>query len=337
MDILLDLLSFALKLFLVLAGLLVIIAAARGGRKDRDEGAGHLRVRKLNDRWHKAALAMKRALLGKKALKRALEDDKQRRRDAKNPDRPRAYVVDYSGNVRASQNASLSEEVGAILEVARPGESVVVRLKSPGGVVHGYGLAASQLERLRTFGLDLTVVVDEVAASGGYMMAVVAHRIVSAPFAIVGSIGVVAGVPNFHRWLKRRDIDFELMTAGRYKRTVTMFGENTDEGRRKFQDELETAHTLFKSHIAKYRPTLDLDKVGTGEHWYGQEALGLGLVDALGTSDAHLRELGRSRDIFQVEWVPRRRFVDKLGGSIEAGVHRTLDRLWQRSEESRFP
>ncbi len=337
MDILWDLLSFTLKLLLVVIGIIAVLGAiARSSRKG-EAGPGHLRVKKLNERWQKTTAAMKHVLLGRKALKAERLEQKKRVASEAKETRPRAFVLDFSGNIRATQVSGLTEEVSAILEVARPQEEVVVRLKSPGGIVHGYGLAASQLERLRAANLSLTIAIDEVAASGGYMMAVVGSRILSAPFAVVGSIGVVAGFPNFHRFLKRRDIDFELITAGRFKRTITMFGENTDEGRRKFQEELETAHTLFKSHIAQYRPKLDLDLVATGEHWYGREALDLGLVDALGTSEAYLRELGKKADVFHVEWVVRRRLLDRIGGGVEGLVHRVLDRFWERSEETRYP
>ena len=108
-----------------------------------------------------------------------------------------------------------------------------------------YGLAASQMQRIRDKKLKLTVCVDKVAASGGYMMAVVADKIIAAPFAVLGSIGVLAQVPNFHRLLKKHDVDFEMLTAGKYKRTLTMFGENTDKGREKFQEDIEDTHVLF--------------------------------------------------------------------------------------------
>ena len=108
--------------------------------------------------------------------------------------KPRVYVLDFKGSMDAHEVASLREEVTAVLAVATPQDQVVVRLESPGGVVHGYGLAASQLQRLREKQIPLTVAVDKVAASGGYMMACVADKIVAAPFSIIGSIGVVARI-----------------------------------------------------------------------------------------------------------------------------------------------
>ena len=110
-----------------------------------------------------------------------------------------------------------------------------------------------------TIGMNATF--DKVAASGGYMMACIGDRILSAPFAVLGSIGVVAQIPNLHRLLKKHDVDYEVLTAGEYKRTLTVFGENTDKGRQKFQEDLELTHVLFKDFVSRYRPQLDIDQV----------------------------------------------------------------------------
>ncbi|MCC6620288.1 MAG: protease SohB [Deltaproteobacteria bacterium] len=341
MELLGELALFAAKVLLVLVAILLIIGAiARAARRGAsDEAKGDLKLTRMNERWKRTADRMQRAFLGAKAWK-AREKAEKLARKGKPPgadaDKPRTYVLDFDGNLRAAQVVGLREEVTAILGVARKGDEVVVRLKSPGGLVYAYGLAASQLERLRERELRLTVAVDQVAASGGYMMATVAHQIVAAPFAIVGSIGVVAGFPNFHRWLEKRDIDFELMTAGKYKRTMTMFGKNTEEARAKFQAELEETHALFKAHVARTRPTLDLDKVTTGEHWYGTQALGLGLVDRVATSDDLLAERKDERAIWHVQFVPRRRLFDRVTHAVQAGIERAFERVWERSEEQRF-
>ena len=184
----------------------------------------------------------------------------------------------------------MREEVSAVLDVAKDDDEVIVCLENHGGVVHEHGLAASQLARIRDRDIPLTVCVDKVAASGGYLMACVASKIYVAPFAILGSIGVLAQIPNFNRLLDSHGVDFEQVTAGKYKRTVTMFGENTDEDRAKLKEELEDVHALFKAAVSKYRPDLDLDKVATGEHWYGTTALELGLADEIKTSDEFLIE-----------------------------------------------
>lgn len=227
---------------------------------------------------------------------------------------PRLFVLDFHGSIDAKEVASLREEVTAILSVAKAGDEVLLRLETGGGMVHGYGLASSQLDRLKKAGIKLTISVDKVAASGGYMMACVADRIVSAPFAIVGSIGVIAQLPNFHKLLKKNDIEFEQITAGEFKRTLTMFGENSDKAREKFKEEIEATHGLFKNFIAEHRPSLDLESVATGEHWFGQQALSLGLVDDIGTSDDLIREACLQGEVLQVRYVRRKNLTQKLAG-----------------------
>ncbi|HFO2499166.1 TPA: protease SohB [Acinetobacter baumannii] len=224
------------------------------------------------------------------------------------------FVLDFKGDIQASAVENLREEITLILATAKAGrDRVVVRLESPGGMVHGYGLAAAQLVRLRDAGFHLTICVDKVAASGGYMMACIANEIISAPFAVVGSIGVVAQVPNFNRLLKEHNVDFELYTAGQYKRTVTMFGENTPEGKAKFEEELQQTHVLFKHFVEKYRPQLNVDKVATGEHWYGQDALDLNLVDKLQTSNEYLLALLPQHDVYVINTRKKATLGEKLG------------------------
>ncbi|MGJ5569057.1 protease SohB [Acinetobacter baumannii] len=224
------------------------------------------------------------------------------------------FVLDFKGDIQASAVENLREEITLILATAKAGrDRVVVRLESPGGMVHGYGLAAAQLVRLRDAGFHLTICVDKVAASGGYMMACIANEIISAPFAVVGSIGVVAQVPNFNRLLKEHNVDFELYTAGQYKRTVTMFGENTPEGKAKFEEELQQTHVLFKHFVEKYRPQLNVDKVATGEHWYGQDVLDLNLVDKLQTSDEYLLALLPQHDVYVINTRKKATLGEKLG------------------------
>lgn len=246
------------------------------------------------------------------------------------------YVLDFKGDTAASAVENLREEITLILATAKAGrDRVVVRLESPGGMVHGYGLAAAQLVRLRDAGFNLTICVDKVAASGGYMMACIANEIVSAPFAVVGSIGVVAQVPNFNRLLKEKHIDFELYTAGQFKRTVTMFGENTAEGKAKFEQELQQTHELFKHFVEKYRPQLNVEKVATGEHWYGKDALELNLVDKLQTSDEYLLALLPQHEVFVIETRRKPTLGEKLGlqaaqiadGLVPAVMNKVMESL----------
>ncbi len=233
---------------------------------------------------------------------------------ARKKNNQKIYVLDFKGDTAASAVEQLREEITLILATAKAGrDRVVVRLESPGGMVHGYGLAAAQLVRLRDAGFHLTICVDKVAASGGYMMACIGSEIVSAPFAILGSIGVVAQVPNFNRLLKEKNIDFEMYTAGEYKRTVTMFGENTEAGKAKFEEELQQTHVLFKHFVEKYRPQLNVEKVATGEHWYGEDALELNLIDKLETSDEYLLSLLPQHDIYVIQTRKKPTLGEKLG------------------------
>ncbi|QFT55462.1 protease SohB [Microbulbifer sp. THAF38] len=245
-------------------------------------------------------------------------------------ERKRIFVTHFNGDIKASGLSHLREEITAILQVAEAGDEVLLCLESPGGMVANYGLAASQLARVRSAGIQLTIAVDKVAASGGYMMACVADRILAAPFAMLGSIGVLAQLPNFNRLLKRHDVDYELFTAGEFKRTVTMFGENTEEGREKFQSDLEEIHVLFQHFISEYRPKLDVAKVATGEVWFGQKALAMGLVDELKTSDEYLTDCAKHADLFQVEYKEKKNIAKKMGLAAEAGVESALTRLFSK-------
>lgn len=233
---------------------------------------------------------------------------------ARKKNNQKIYVLDFKGDTAASAVDNIREEITLILATAKAGrDRVVVRLESPGGMVHGYGLAAAQLVRLRDAGFHLTICVDKVAASGGYMMACIASEIIAAPFAVVGSIGVVAQVPNFNRLLKEHHVDFELYTAGQFKRTVTMFGENTPEGKAKFEEELQQTHELFKHFVEKYRPQLNVEKVATGEHWYGRDALDLNLVDKLQTSDEYLLSLLPQHDVYVIQTRRKPTLGEKIG------------------------
>ncbi|MFB2538859.1 MULTISPECIES: protease SohB [unclassified Acinetobacter] len=247
-------------------------------------------------------------------LKKQIEKSKAKRKDKNQQKTGNVYVLDFKGDVFVNAVDQLREEITLILSVAKPDQDrVVLRLESPGGAVHGYGLAAAQLVRLRDAGFELIICVDKVAASGGYMMACIANQIISAPFAVVGSIGVVAQLPNFNKLLKKHDIDYEVFTAGEYKRTVTVFGENSDQGKQKFEQELQQTHELFKHFVEKYRPKLNVEQVATGEHWYGEDALKLNLVDELKTSDAYLLDLIEQNDVYLIQTRHKPTLGEKLG------------------------
>lgn len=283
------------------------------------------------DELKEAEKAEKKA---EKAKAKALKAQRKKGEDTESERKPSLYVLHFKGDISASETAALREEISAIVQVAKPNDEVLLCLESPGGVVHGYGLAASQLMRLKQHNIKLTVAVDKVAASGGYMMACVADKIVSAPFAIIGSIGVVAQIPNIHRLLKKHDVDVDVMTAGEYKRTVTMLGENTEKGKQKFQQELEETHQLFKQFVSQNRPHLDVEQVATGEHWFGQQALNLNLVDEIMTSDDLLLQAMKEKPLVGVKYVVKKSLLQKVGKQAEESADNIALRWLKKNERT---
>lgn len=341
--------QFLLDYGLFLAKTITVVAAVAGvvaisvGLSRREHASGGLTVEKLNDRYRSLRRQLQHALLSKAERRGSLKRENKRRkleeqsRHAGAGHRRRVFVVDFKGDIRATAVAALREEISAVIGVATATDEVVVRLENFGGAVHEHGLAASQLMRLREKGIPLTAIVDKGAASGGYLMACVANRIVAAPFAVVGSIGVIAQLPNFHRLLEARGVDFEQVTAGRYKRTVTMFGKNTDEDRAKLREELEEVHALFKQVVTTHRPALDIEAVATGEHWYGSRALELKLVDALETSDDYLHRAAESADVYRVHYRARPTLQQRVLSAVRAGADEAAAWLSQRDQDGRFP
>ncbi|HSX51395.1 MAG TPA: protease SohB [Cellvibrio sp.] len=345
--------------FVAAIGVIIALVVSMGGRNKKSD-KGHIEVTKLNEKFDHLRDSLRDAMLDEeqykefeKAEKKRLKEEKvQKKKAAKEsakskadegadtqadiPAKKRVFVLDFYGDIKASEVESLREEISTVLTLAKPTDEVVVKVESGGGMVHSYGLASSQLARITNKNIPLTVCVDKVAASGGYMMACVANKIVAAPFAILGSIGVVAQLPNFHKILKKNDIDYEMFTAGEYKRTVTMFGENTEKGRAKFVEELEDTHVLFKEFVSEHRPQVDVVKVATGEVWFGLRAKEVNLIDELQTSDEYLFSQAETADIYEVEFTHKKTLPEKLGLAAQAAVDRLLMTWWERLNISRW-
>ena len=315
-------------LFLAKLGTVVVAIIVVGGFifSEMRRGAEQrgLTIQHLNRRFEELGDALSRAVLGKAQFKQTAKQRKAERKeiDKKGSQRSRIFVIDFKGDIRATATASLREEVSAILAVASKDDRVLVRLENAGGAVHEHGLAASQLLRIRQKDLPLIIAVDKVAASGGYLMACVASHIIAAPFAIIGSIGVIAQLPNFNRLLEEKGVDFEQVTAGRFKRTLTVFGKNTDEGREKLREEIEEVHALFKTQITSHRPQLDIEQVATGEYWYGTRALELGLIDEIQTSDDFLAEAVAESDLYRVAYKRRLPLPERILQGAESLLRR---------------
>ena len=340
MDFLAEYASFLAKtVTLVVAILVVLISFAALRSKGRRKSAGQLQVSKLNDFYKGLRERLESTVLDKDQLKalRKSESKAEKKNSKKKPEaKPRVFVLDFDGDIKASATESLRHEITGLLSLATPKDEVVLRLESGGGMVHSYGLASSQLGGIRQAGVPLTVCIDKVAASGGYMMACIGEKIISAPFAILGSIGVVAQLPNVNRLLKKHDIDFEVLTAGEYKRTLTVFGENTEKGREKFQEDLDITHQLFKNFVSRYRPQLAIDEVATGEVWLGVAALDKQLVDELQTSDEYLATKAKTAEVFHLHYSERKSLQERVGLAASGSVDRVLLTWWSRLTQQRF-
>ena len=341
------------------AAIVVIGFLVMAGQNRRQlSKAGHIEVRNLNEEFEDMTDTLDHAMMDKfqfKQLRKSQEkadklQTKQDKADAKKQAKQikaegssvtsedevpaakkRTFVLDFDGDVKASAVEFLRHEISAIISVAKVTDEIIMRLDSSGGMVHTYGLAASQLGRINTANIPLTICVDQIAASGGYMMACMANHITAAPFALVGSIGVVAEVPNVHRLLKKHSIDVEVLTAGEHKRSLTVMGENTRKGRDKFVEDLQQTHGLFKSWVKQQRPHLDIDKVANGDVWYGQQAIDMGLVDAVGTSDEVLQEAVKQSDVLLIEYVAKKTIGEKFGIAAATSLTLFTNRIWSKA------
>ncbi|USE39478.1 protease SohB [Endozoicomonas sp. SCSIO W0465] len=347
MDYLADFFLFLAKTVTLIGGVAILVALVTAiGQKAKKMHKGHLEITCLNEHYEHLQTELKHALLDKAELKKTVKEEKEKAKLEKKAKKnkpceevikPKVFILDFHGDIKASAVKSLREEITAVLSLAdKERDEVIIRLESGGGLVHSYGLAASQLKRIRDKGVKLTVTVDKVAASGGYMMACVANHIVAAPFAILGSIGVMAQLPNVHRLLKKHDVDIELHTAGEFKRTLTVLGQNTEKGRQKFIQDMEDTHLLFKDFVKMEREVVDINQVSTGEIWYGLKALTLNLIDEISTSDEYIYRKVDEADLVQVEYVIKKGVADKFGLAAETALDNTLMKWWGRFSTSRF-
>ena len=325
-------LFFAKTMTFVIA--FAIITAIIVGASTKPKSAkGELTIENLSEQLNNQKRELLTVALNKEAFKAFEKSEKKSSKNKSTELKKKVFVLNFKGGIDAKEVESLRKEVTAILQIAEANDKVVVKLESGGGVVHGYGLAASQLARLKQAGLELIVSVDKIAASGGYMMACVSDKFVCAPFAMIGSIGVIAQLPNFNKLLKKNNVEFEQVTAGEFKRTLTMFGENTDTGREKFKQELEQIHALFREHVQSARPKLDVEKVATGETWFGTDALKVGLVDAIQTSDDLLLSLNEEFELYLVTYQNKKGLSDKLGIGTSTVLDKIADKILSKSKE----
>ena len=336
MEILIEYGLFVLKAFTIIILIFIPIFFLVSSMRQPPDTNESLKIKNLTKRYQSMANSLKVLNMSKeekKKLKKSLK--KEKKTNIKTKKKP-VYVLNFKGDIEASNVENLKEEISAILQSETKCEEIVLNLESAGGTVIGYGLAAAQLKRIRDAGIKLTTCVDKVAASGGYMMACVANKIVSAPFAVIGSIGVVAAIPNFSKILKKLDVDYELHTAGEYKRTITTFGETTDEGRDKFKQDLQEIHDLFKEHVSEFRPELDISKVATGEIWEGTKALEVGLVDEISTSDEYLMNFSKKHEVYEIKFETKKKIQDKLSRFLSTLLKDFINTIDETLNKNRF-
>jgi serine protease SohB len=289
--------------------LIRLLKSKRGGKRRHDSELDIVHLDKdLADRVHE----VRRSLLPEKQRKKFPKEKDDKSYDST------VFVLDFNPGLRAHEVDTLRKEIDIIVQVATPKDEVVVRIDSPGGTVNGYGHAASQLLRVHGAGIPLTICVDEVAASGGYMCAAVADKIVASPFAYIGSIGVVAGMPNFVGLMKKIGIRYVELTAGENKRTLTPFSEPTPQKEAIELERLEAIHNAFKNLIKQRRPNLDIDKVADGNYWLAVDAKELGLVDIIETSDEYLIEQSKAnRRVLKVSCKREKKQISKLLDALD--------------------
>ena len=319
LPILMNSFEFLLKSGIVALFVFLILFLFMQMNKEKVHPKPRMEIENLGLRYEGYYLQIKKTIMGKKPFDKLNRRMKKQRKDteSKNIHGPALFVLDFEGDMKANQVSSFREEVSAVLSAADPKkDEVLIRLENHGGYVHSHGLGASQLKRIRDK-MKLTICVDKVAGSGGYMMACVANKLISAPFAAIGSVGVISQITNIHRFLKKYDMDHVEATAGEFKRNVTVRGELTDEKRKALDKKLAEIHGMFKDFVKENRPSLDVEKIATGEVWYGIKAKELGLIDDILTSDDYIaRAIKENKKVFKVSLKVRKNWMDKISDKL---------------------
>ncbi len=336
MEILADYLVFLLKVFTIAVAITVPLLLIIGSSKGKTQSKGKLAITNLSEKFEDMGNVVRSSNMNPKELKKFYKDITKNKKKKTDEKEPSIFVLNFNGDIQASEVEKLKYEINAILLSESECKEVVVKVESGGGSAYAYGLCAAELKRLVDNGISLTVCIDKVAASGGYLMSCVATKIIAAPWAIVGSIGVIAQLPNFHRLLKKNLIDFEMHTAGEFKRTLTTLGENTEEGREKFKADLEDLHVIFKDFVKEQRPEVDTAIVATGEVWQGEEAVRVGLVDSLETSDNYLVNLSKDATLFEIEYIEKKNLSERFAFSMQLILEKSVIKFYDLINRDRY-
>jgi len=329
---------FLLKVITIALAITIPLLIIVGSSKSKTTSKGSLVVKNLSKKYENMGSSIRSSLLNPKELKKYNKEiQKKNKKDQKKPSKDDAvYVLNFNGDIQASEVSKLKHEINAILLSDTKCKEVVIKVESGGGSAYAYGLCAAELKRLVDNKINLTVCIDKVAASGGYLMSCVASKIIAAPWAIVGSIGVIAQLPNFHRLLKKNSIDFEMHTAGEFKRTLTTLGENTEDGRKKFKSELEDLHLIFRDFVKEQRPQVDTKVVATGEVWQGDKAIEVGLIDELGTSDDYLVGLSKKLKLYEIEYIEKKNLSERFAFSAQLLIEKSILKIYDIVNRDRF-
>ncbi len=336
MEILADYLVFLLKVFTIAVAITVPLLLIIGSSKGKAQAKGKLAITNLSEKFEDMGNAVRSSNMNPKELKKFYKDINKSKKKKTDEKEPSIFVLNFNGDIQASEVEKLKYEINAILLSESECKEVVVKVESGGGSAYAYGLCAAELKRLVDNDISLTVCIDKVAASGGYLMSCVATKIIAAPWAIVGSIGVIAQLPNFHRLLKKNLIDFEMHTAGEFKRTLTTLGENTEDGREKFKADLEDLHVIFKDFVKEQRPEVDTAIVATGEVWQGEEAVRVGLVDSLETSDNYLVNLSKDATLFEIEYIEKKNLSERFAFSMQLILEKSVVKFYDLINRDRY-
>jgi serine protease SohB len=336
MEILADYLVFLLKVFTIALAITVPLLLIIGSSKGKTQSKGKLAITNLSEKFEDMGNVVRSSNMNPKELKKFYKDITKNKKKKTDEKESSVFVLNFNGDIQASEVEKLKYEINAILLSESECKEVVVKVESGGGSAYAYGLCAAELKRLVDNDISLTVCIDKVAASGGYLMSCVATKIIAAPWAIVGSIGVIAQLPNFHRLLKKNLIDFEMHTAGEFKRTLTTLGENTEEGREKFKADLEDLHVIFKDFVKEQRPEVDTAIVATGEVWQGEEAVRVGLVDSLETSDNYLVNLSKDATLFEIEYIEKKNLSERFAFSMQLILEKSVIKFYDLINRDRY-
>jgi protease-4 len=232
-------------------------------------------------------------------------------------------VVRLSGVIASGEEGG-ADTVIAGLEAAFEHEdtaAVVLEINSPGGSPVQAAYIYDEILRLRQKhdSIPLHAVVVDMAASGGYFVAAAADRIHVNPSSLVGSIGVRMDAFGFVDLMKKIGVERRLLTAGENKGLFDPFLPEQAAQKAHLQTMLNEVHAHFIEAVRKGRGDrlVESDEIFSGLIWSGETALGLGLVDAYGTTRSVAREL-EAEDI--VDFTPAtgllERIADRIGSSL---------------------